>query len=215
MFNNLNPQFPYYLMLFILTFVLRFIRAYKSHPEEKNTQEAKDYWSHYLYFGFELVNVSAGVFILLSEKASSFVGSFMMFYVILVVISFFLEDEKTGRGLKLWGNIVVSLAVIGITWYAFINIDGLKATNKIPSAKWTVALPYIDTSLNRNFAPKNEPIKNIYIKKIEASSRLEAISLVKQDFYSKGPNPFVPKTEKSPITMIVLDAEAVVEANEK
>jgi hypothetical protein len=178
MFSDLSPQFPYYLLLFFLTVVLRFIRAYRSHPKDQNGSGAGKYWTHYFYFGFELVNVSAGVFILLSEQAASYVATFMILYVILVVISFFLEDEGVGQKLKLWGNILISIAVVSVTCYAFLSFDRLKVdaksngtkAEKTQSFKWLIALPYIDASLNRNFASKNEVIRNIYIVQTTSQS---------------------------------------------
>ena len=137
MLSDLNPQLPYYLMLFLLTVILRFIRAYRSRPQDDGDLELwKQYRARYLYFGFELVNVSAGVFILLSEHATKYVGTVMMLYVILVILSFFFEDDGVGRRLKVAGHAGVSLIVLAVTFYAFLAVDGLK-----PLPKATTTLP--------------------------------------------------------------------------
>lgn len=164
--SNLNPQLPYYLMLFMLTIILRCIRAYRSKPKHDVDRVAfTKYVSGYFYFGFELVNVSAGVFILLSEHASKYVGSLMILYVILVILSFFFEDEGVGLKVKTVGHILVSTVVIAVTVYAFTSVNGLKpCKTEISSTnnKWQVALPYMDTTLNRNFGTKNIAIKKKY-----------------------------------------------------
>jgi hypothetical protein len=218
MLANLNPQLPYYLMLYLLTVILRFIRAYRSRPKDDgNLDEIKLYRVRYLYFGFELVNVSAGVFILLTENATKYVGTVMIMYVILVILSFFFEDEGVGRKLKTAGHIWVSLTVLVVTLYAFLGVKGLASTEPktiIQSAqKWRVALPYMDTSLNRNFGIKAAPLQSVFIEEVSAPSRLDALRAVKANFFSeKGPYPFVAKVEKTPLSMVVLESDAVVES---
>lgn len=217
MFENLNPQLPYYLLLFLLTVILRCIRAYRQQPDDANEDAKKNYWSNYCYFGFELVNVSAGVFILLSEKATKYVATFMILYVILVILSFFFEDEKVGRRLKTVGHLFVSGVVIAVTFYAFLAFDGLKETSyQAESAKsnikWRVALPYVDTSLNRNFGVKDRPLLSSFTITVNATSRLEAIAIAKDIFYGeKGPMPFIAKGEKNRLTMVIIESEVIVE----
>lgn len=216
MTSSINPQFPYYLLLYVLTVIIRLIRAYKARPKKGATAEHKHYWTNYLYFGFELVNVSAGVFILLSQNSASFVATFMLMYVILVVISNFLEDEHVDVALKTAGHVIVSVVIISITCYAFLNDSYIKSdtikTQPVISNKWKVALPYMDTSLNRNYSVKTDIIKSVYVCEVEAKTKPEAIISAKEMFYSeKGPNVYLPKIEKSPISMIVLDVEIVAE----
>ena len=219
MIENLNPQLPYYLLLFLLTVILRFIRAYRSQPDENaSTATKRSYWTHYFYFGFELVNVSAGVFILLSEKATKYVATFMILYVILVILSFFFEDEKVVRKLKTAGHLFVSFVVIAVTFYAFLFFDGLKEKEfPHPSEggkylQWRVALPYVDTSLNRNYAVKDELLLSSYTTTVSATSKIEAIAVAKDNFYSdKGPKPFAARVEKTKLSMVTIDSDAVVE----
>ena len=78
--------------------------------------------------------------------------------------------------------------------------------------QWRVALPYTDTSLNRNFGVKDAPIRTIFVVEVSSKSRLEVIRAAKENFYSsKGPSPFNARTKKNSITMIILESEAVVE----
>jgi hypothetical protein len=177
----------------------------------------KQYRARYLYFGFELVNVSAGVFILLSEHATKYVGTVMMLYVILVILSFFFEDDGVGRTLKAAGHAGVSLIVLAVTFYAFLAVDGLKPPPTMatiqPAQKWRVALPYIDTTLNRNFGVKATPIQSVYIVEVSTASRFEALKAARTTFFSeKGPDPFVAKVEKTPLTMVLLEGNVVVES---
>ena len=181
----------------------------------------KEYRTNYLYFGFDLVFVSAGVFILLSERNTNYAATFMILYVILVVLGGFFEEESVSRKFRTAGHIVVSIIVIVVTCYAFLGFDGTKDTNKTYTTlgagaqaveQWRVALPYIDTALNRNFGVKSMLIKSIFVVEVSSKSRLETVNAAKENFYSsKGPSPFNARTEKNSITMIILESEAVVE----
>lgn len=214
--SNINPQFPYYILLYVLTIIIRLIRAYKARPKDSESSNHKDYWSNYFYFGFELVNVSAGVFILLSQRSASFVATFMLMYVILVVISNFLEDEQVGTRIRTIGHILVSVIIFSLTSYAFLNANAIKAaaeqSKSEKAATWRIALPYMDTSLNRNYSVKNDILKSVFVCDVQGITKSEAIQTAKRIFYSQnGPNPFLPKTEKSPISMIILEIEIVAE----
>ena len=68
--STINPQLPYYIAVYVLTIVLRLIKVYRERPKPEG--EDKNYLFNYLYFGFDLVNVSAGVVILLSEYAPKY-----------------------------------------------------------------------------------------------------------------------------------------------
>ena len=160
MLSNINPQFPYYLLLFVLTIIIRLIRTYKARPKDLLNNENNNYWTNYLYFGFELVNVSAGVFILLSQRSASYVATFMLTYVILVIISNFLEDEQVGWKLRTFGHITVSIIIFSLTSYAFLNANAVKFATEQNAvekeARWRVSVPYMDTSLNRNYSVKSD-----------------------------------------------------------
>lgn len=219
---EINPQLPYYLLLFILTIILRCIRTYRGRLSFPDTPEGKkDYKWSYSFFGFELVNVSAGIFILLSEHATKYVGAIMILYVILVILSFFFEESGVGRKLKTIGHMSVSVVVVLVTFYAFFAVDGLKPSptkaateNKIQPTVWRVALTYVDTSLNRNFGVKSTPLQSSYVTEVSGPNRYEAIRVAKAQFYSEtGPLPFVDKAEKNPVSMIILENSIVVEKN--
>ena len=47
MFDDLNPQLPYYLIFFLITIILRLIRAYRSRPKD-DPESLKDYWVLYV-----------------------------------------------------------------------------------------------------------------------------------------------------------------------
>lgn len=42
-FNNPNPQLTYYIMLYLLTVLLRVIRAYNSRPTSSDPKEIENY----------------------------------------------------------------------------------------------------------------------------------------------------------------------------
>ena len=79
--SEINPQLSYYLMLFVLTVILRWIRAYRSRPVESasSMDERERYRASYLFFGFERVNVSAGVFIRLQLPVLGALGVVLHF----------------------------------------------------------------------------------------------------------------------------------------
>lgn len=222
--SEINPQLSYYLMLFVLTVILRWIRAYRSRPVDSasSMDERERYRASYLFFGFELVNVSAGVFILLTQAAVAYVGAVIILYVILVVVGFFLEEDRVGTPVKKFGNLLVSLIVLGVTLLAFFKVDGLKGPDPLPvrqiephasvEAAWRVAVPYFDMSLNRNFDVEKDPLKSLFVAEVVASTRVDAIASAKSAFYSgTGPAPYLPKARKTAISMIVLEAEIVAE----
>jgi len=212
--NGINPQLPYYLMLYLLTIVLRCIRAYRNRPVGTLASEAqRGYLASYFFFGFELVNVAAGVFILLSEHASKYVGTVMILYVILVIFSFFIEENNVGLRVRTAGHVTVSLVIVGVTLASFMKIDGLRGpVGDGSSARWRVALPFVDATLNRNFAVRLSPVQSVWVTDVTANGRSAAIDSAKARFYSvTGPKPFLDRTEKSPVSMIVLDASVVAE----
>lgn len=60
---------------------------------------------------------------------------------------------------------------------------------------------------------KNIAIKSVYIVVVAALSREEALKIAKNMFFSsEGPVPFVERTEKNPMTMVVLEGDAVIES---
>jgi hypothetical protein len=216
MFNDLNPQFPYYFCLFALTILLRLTRAYRYRPSTDATPaEVSEYAPNYFSFGFELVNVSAGVFILLSEKATKYVATFMIAYVILVILSIFLEEDRITKPLKIWGNIVITGVVVAFTCYAFLGVDALKSDeggSAHGEPNWKVSLPYVDATLNRNFAVKSDPLLSSYVVQVSASNRTQAIAHAKYSFFGeKGPKPFAVKSEKSKFTMMIVEEDITAE----
>lgn len=219
---DINPQLPYYVLLYVLTLILRFIRAYRTRPANFNPDERRKYRARFLFFGFELVNVSAGVFILLSEHAAKYVGTVMMLYVILVILSFFFEDDNVGLRVKVWGHVGVSIVVVAVTFYAFLAVDGLMVKREKPElvakpaeGRWRVALPYLDQSLNRNFGVRDVPVRLVFVAPVSGASRDEAIKAAKDQFRSEaGPRPFSNKAERNSSVLIVIDTDAIAERSE-
>lgn len=231
--TDINPQFPYYLLLYILTIMLRCIRAYRNRPDkkERTDEQVREYQASFFFFSFELVNVSAGVFILLTEHASKYVGAVMILYVILVIVGFFLEDDKVDRKVKVAGHSIVSVVIFCVTFYAFFGVEDLKASEKdlskevisvvpqsveqspkVQETTWRVALPYMDAGLNRNFGVKSTPIQSFFLTTVPGKTRREAIGAAKKEFYSeRGPLPFVDKMEKNVLSMIIIEDSIVVE----
>lgn len=188
-------------------------------PASSDHNDIKNYHARFMFFGFELVNVSAGVFILLSEHAAKYVGTVMMLYVILVILSFFFEDDNVALGVKKWGHIGVSVVVLAVTLYAFLEVDGLKVKKALVAspaapieARWRVALPYIDQSLNRNFGVRDAPVRLVFVAPVSASSRVGAVQAAKEHFRAEsGPRPFSNKAERNLSVLMIIESDAVAE----
>ena len=210
------------LLLYVLTLILRFIRAYRARPQSADPEEQKIYKARFVFFGFELVNVSAGVFILLSEHAAKYVGTVMMLYVILVILSFFFEDDNVGLKVKVWGHVGVSLVVFVVTFYAFLAVDGLRVKKeailtplKPAEVRWRVALPYFDQSLNRNFGVRDTPVRLVFVTPVSASNRDDAIRKATLQFRTEsGPRPFSNKAERNASVLMIIETDTTAERGE-
>lgn len=215
MLDAIDPQFPYYVCLFVLTVLLRCIRTYRSRPAaDAAPEEHRDYLARYAFFGFELVNVAAGVFILLSERMPSLNATVLVVYVMLVIVGFSLEDEKFGRRVKVVGHLCISAAVVGITAFAFLGLDGLRPKPQAVSqeAVWRVAMPYMDQTLHRHFGVRDNPITSVWVVTLPATDRDLAVQAARERFASAdGPRLFLPGAERSPLNLLLLDGQIVAE----
>ena len=214
------PQLFFYLVFFVITIMLRFMRVYAAklniiRQPQPATGSGK---SEYFYFGFDLVNVAAGVFILLAQSSTAFLSVFFMVYMALAIVGLFLDIVPVPGTLKASGHLLVSAAIVAVTIYAFVY-DGIKHDGVKPLVAgqervraWRVAVPYLDMSLIGHFSPKRERIASVYQVKVSAANRGEAVVAARAEFESdKGPRPFKDTSERSPATMIVLDKDIVAE----
>lgn len=216
MFDNINPQLPYYLLLYLFTILVRAIRNYRSRPgSDAPISELKKYKYSYTHVAFELVNVSAGVFILISQTSAKYVGSYMIMFALLVFISAFLEEDKVEYNIKAIGHIAISILVITVTLFAFLKINGLKGISA-NDEKWKVSLPYVDNTLNTFCGIKETALLSSYTVDVKANSREEAIQAAKTEFQGpKGPVPFSSKTKKSQWSLVILESQAIAEKTSK
>lgn len=216
MLQSVDPQFPYYVCLFVLTILLRCIRTYRSRPEEgAPPDEISDYRARYAFFGFELVNVAAGVFILLSERMPSLNATVLVMYVMLVIVGFSLEDEKFGRRVKVVGHLGISLAVLAITAFAFLGLDSLRRQhpNTPREMAWRVAMPYMDQTLHRHFGVRDNPITSVWVVTVPADNRDDAVVQATQRFLSpQGPRLFHAGAERTTLNLLLLESQIVVES---
>lgn len=216
MLQSVDPQFPYYVCLFVLTILLRCIRTYRSRPEAgASPDERSDYRARYAFFGFELVNVAAGVFILLSERMPSLNATVLVMYVMLVIVGFSLEDEKFGRRVKVVGHLGISVAVLCITAFAFLGLDSLRPQHP-PAPKemvWRVAMPYMDQTLHWHFGVRDTPITSVWVDTLPADSREEAVKQATQRFMSaQGPRLFQAGAERTTLNLLLLEGQIVAES---
>lgn len=217
---SINPQFPYYILLYIMTALVRWTRVYRERPRTGNFAQNKKYWLRCLYFGFELVNVSAGVFILLSQKASVFIATFLVLYVMLVLLANWLESEDVTDLVKTICHAIVITIIVSVTCYTFLGFEGLNESRAPGSdantmRQWRVAIAFKDSSLTQHVGAKKDAIYVSYVTEVDASSRKEAIQKAQDKFYSAdGPRPFNVNTEKTENTMEISERKIVTEAKE-
>lgn len=215
-----TPQLFFYLVFYFITIMLRFMRVYAAtlHLSGKESPAAAPGKAGYFYFGFDLVNVAAGVFILLAQNSTAFLSVFFMVYMAFAILGLFLDIVNVPSIWKASGHVVVSTAIIGVTVYAFA-FDGVSKTGapameaQAPvNTSWNIAIPYYDMSLISHFSPKKQRLASVYTAKVTGSTRAEAVTAARKQFESEnGPRPFNDKLERSQATMIVLDQDIVAE----
>jgi hypothetical protein len=215
-----QPGAIYYLILYALIIVLQFFKTFplvKDEPDKYN-------WRSYFYVSLQVVYTSAGVAILLFAQLRDWMAVIMMAYVVLVVISSFLDPV----GVKFRENTRLALHLVIIAFIVITTIISYekvlpKSTPKEDQKKATaamvhhykVALPYLDRTLARHVGPGRMRDTLLYFStSVEGPSRgdavLKAIELALSNEHGSI-RPFKQSQKGNQDDVQVLSEQAIVE----
>lgn len=215
-----QPGAIYYLILYALIIVLQFFKTFplvKDEPEKYN-------WRNYFYVSLQVVYTSAGVAILLFAQLRDWMAVIMMAYVVLVVISSFLDPVgvKFRANTRLVIHLVIIVFVVITTIISYEKVLP-KSTSKKDQRRATatmvrhykVALPYIDRTLARHVGPSRIRDTLCYFStSVEGASRgdalLKAIEIALSNEHGSI-RPFKPSQKGNQDDVQVLSGQAIVE----
>jgi len=215
-----QPGAIYYLILYALIIVLQFFKTFplvKDEPEKYN-------WRNYFYVSLQVVYTSAGVAILLFAQLRDWMAVIMMAYVVLVVISSFLDPVgvKFKANTRLVIHLVIIVFVVITTIISYEKVLP-KSTHKEDQRRATanmvrhykVALPYIDRTLARHVGPSRIRDTLCYFStSVEGASRgdalLKAIEIALSNEHGSI-RPFKPSQKGNQDDVQVLSGQAIVE----
>ena len=222
----LSPQMIYYLILYFFIFVIHFFKVYPSIRDNAGQYT----WWHYGFFSLEIVYTSTGVALLVMASQRDWMSVMLASYMVLLVCSAFLDTIGTKFkdksrftahmviiGIVILSTIVLHVTVVGRVyerekeWKTIAN--SLKAAPSVPS--YRIGIPYadltLDSYLGRN---KLQAVKFVFITKITAPSREEAIEKAKEKFWGSDPDSmklFSPDKKKTLYNVSVFMDEVFVE----
>jgi len=208
------------LILYGIIILLQFTKTFIQVKEEPG----KYNWRNYLYVSLQVVYTSAGVVILLLAELKEWMGVIMLAYVVLVLISSFLDNV----GNRFQSNTLVALHSVIIGFIIFTTIfsyerilpksklkeDQPKATVAVVH-RYKVALPYVDLTLSRHLGPGKMLNTQLYFStNVEGVSREEAVLKAKEKALSNEPGsirPFNPSHKGNQIDVRLSNEQTVVE----
>lgn len=212
--NDANlPQAVYYLMLYALIVVIKFVKVFlliKRNPNDHS-------WAHVTFVALEVVNTSAGVVILLvASVTKGWVGVVLIGYAMLLFVSSALDTlgPEINERKRVALNLIVVIFVISSTVFAFqFFIHGGSMEDPTPAeASYSVAIPYIDNTLSRHIGAKRPGVVTVFNLKVNALSREAALEKAIAAFESeRGPALFDPQAAKNDFNINILRSRIVVE----
>ena len=212
--NDTNlPQAVYYVMLYALIFVIKFVKVFvliRRSPKDHT-------WRHVSFVALEMVNTFAGVVILLVASVSKgWVSVVLIAYAMLLFVSSALDtlgpeiQERKRVGLNLAVVLFVVSATI-ISFKVFIH-GGIYEEDGQSEASYAVAVPYIDATLSRHLGAKRNGVINVFTTRVSADSREAALEKALASFESgQGPSLFDPSAAKNDFNVNLLRSKAIVE----
>ena len=222
----LSPQMIYFLFFYLFFF---FIHSFKVYPYVRDYPTQYNRW-HYGFFSLEIVYTSAGVALLVMGSQRDWMSVMLVSYMLLLVCSAFLDTIGIRFSDK--SRFTAHLVIIGIVILATIILHAkvlskvyerekgweaiaskLKASPTVPS--YRVAIPYVDLTLDRYLGRnKIEGIKFVFITKVTAPSREDAVEKAKAKFWGSDPDSlklFSQGKEKNLYNVSVFSDEIFVE----
>lgn len=182
-----QPGAIYYLILFALILILQFFKTFplvKDEPDKYN-------WRNYFYISLEVVYTGAGIAILLFAQLKEWMAVIMMAYVVLVVISSFLDPvgAKFRENTRLALHLLIIVFVITVTLVSYAKVlpkticeqPQAKKSTVLPVFKFKVALPYVDRTLEKHVGVGRMRDTLLYFSTtVEGTSRSEAVLKAKE-----------------------------------
>jgi hypothetical protein len=196
----LSPQMIYYLILYLFIFLIHFFKVY---PYVRDNVSQYNWW-HYGFFSLEIVYTSAGVALLVMGSQKDWMSVMLASYMVLLVCSAFLDTIGTKFkdksrftahmviiGIVILSTIVLHATVVGKVYEREkewkVMASKLKTAPSPPL--YRVGIPYVDLTLDRYLGRnKLEAIKFVFITKVSAPSREEAIEKAKAKFWGSDPD---------------------------
>ena len=211
--NDANlPQAVYYLMLYALIVVIKIVKVFlliKRNPNDHS-------WLHVTFVALEVVNTSAGVVILLvASVTKGWVGVVLIGYAMLLFVSSALDTlgPEIQEKKRVTLNLIVVAFVITSTIFAFqFFIRGGSMDENGTESTFSVAIPYVDSTLTRHLGAKRQGVVVVHNLKVSASSREAALEKAISEFESeRGPTLFDPSAVKNDFNVNILRSKIVVE----
>ena len=214
-----QPGTIYYLILYALIVILQFFKTFPLVKEEPD----KYSWRNYFYVSLQVVYTSAGVAILLFAQLRDWMAVIMMAYVVLVVISSFLDSVgamfRENTRLAIHGVIIAFVVITTIISYEKVlpkstPKEDQKATVAVVH-HYRVALPYLDRTLERHVGAGRMRDTLLYFStSVEGASRREAVLKAKEMALGGDHGsirPFNPSQKGDQSNVQVLSEQAIVE----
>ena len=215
-----QPGAIYYLILYALILILQFFKTFplvKDEPDKYN-------WRNYFYISLQVVYTSAGIAILLFAHLKDWMAVIMMAYVVLVVISSFLDPVgvKFHQNTRLALHLVIIVFVVITTMVSYEKVlpksipdlDREKAT-VAAVRQYKVALPYLDRTLEKHVGAGRMRDTLLYFSaNVEGASRGEAVLKAKEMALSNehgSIRPFNPSKKGIVPIIQILTERAIVE----
>lgn len=215
-----QPGAIYYLILYALILLLQFFKTFslvKDEPDKYN-------WRNYFYISLQVVYTAAGIAILLFAQLKDWMAVIMMAYVVLVVISSFLDTvgAKFRENTRLVLHLLIIIFVVTTTLVSYekvlpktISDQAQAKPTVIPVRKYKVALPYVDRTLETHVgAGRMRDTLLYFATMVESTSRGEAVLKAKEIALSNergSIKPFNPSQKGITPMIQIMSEQAIVE----
>lgn len=215
-----QPGAIYYLILYALILILQFFKTFplvKEEPDKYN-------WRNYFYVSLQVVYTSAGVAILLFAQLKDWMAVIMMTYVVLVVISSFLDPVgvKFHQNTRLVLHLVIIAFVVTTTMVSYekvlpktVSTQAQEKPTVAPVHQYKVALPYVDRTLEKHVGPGRIRGTLLYFSaNVESMSRGDAVLKAKEIALSNehgAIRPFNPSKKGVNLMIQIMSDQAIVE----
>lgn len=209
----MEPGAIYYLVLYALIIVLQFFKTYPGVREKRD----KLNWRHYFFVSLEVVYTSAGVAILLVAQQKEWIAVIMMVYVMLVVISSFLNTvgAEFKDNTRLAIHILIITIIVGTTVFSYAKLLPSSLPQSKEPVDYIVTVPYRDLTLEKHVGPRMGEKKLLYRTTVKGASPNDAITNAKEKALSNGQDsitPFDSKQRASQAVILISDEAMALES---